>query len=272
MSPERPGRWVILRQGAGKNWQDSQSGRAPGQAFGARLGAPNPILRCLLTGSWGSRGGLRGTLAGLVLRLLGSSSGGLPVSLGRLPGCPSVYSFSPLSSPLRRLMPAGAPDSGYWSWGLGSWAWHWGERWAAPVRRVGGLLLLWCCERVRVWGGGGAGLPPWHLSGGRIRQDSGSRSGLRQPLPRFPVRCGPAMGSAGGDASGCCDVVLDSGCRRPPPRSCREAGTGLWRERIPLALPLLPPHPFSLCHSAGWGAHSSSPCSGLVLRWEDYGK
>ncbi|XP_066894572.1 BRCA2-interacting transcriptional repressor EMSY isoform X17 [Kogia breviceps] len=78
MSPERPGRWVTLRQGAGKNWQDSQSGRAPGQAFGARLGAPNPILRCLLTGSWGSRGGLRGTLAGLVLRLLGSSSGGLP--------------------------------------------------------------------------------------------------------------------------------------------------------------------------------------------------
>lgn len=54
MSPERPGRWVTLRQGPGKSWQTSQGRGAPGQAFGARLGAPSPILRCFLTGSWGS--------------------------------------------------------------------------------------------------------------------------------------------------------------------------------------------------------------------------
>lgn len=54
MSPERPGRWVTLGQGAGKSWQVSRAGGAPGQAFGPRLGAPSPILRCLLTGSWGS--------------------------------------------------------------------------------------------------------------------------------------------------------------------------------------------------------------------------
>lgn len=54
MSPERPGRWVTLRQGDGKSWQVSQAGGAPGQEFGPRLGAPSPILRCLLTGSWGS--------------------------------------------------------------------------------------------------------------------------------------------------------------------------------------------------------------------------
>lgn len=92
MSPERPGRWVTLRQGAGKSWQISQAGGTLGQAFRARLGAPSPILRCLLTGSLGSRGGLRGTLAGLVLGSRGSSSGSLPVNLGHLPGCPRACS------------------------------------------------------------------------------------------------------------------------------------------------------------------------------------
>lgn len=59
------------------------------------------------------------------------------------------------------------------------------------------------------------------------------------------MRCSPTVGSAGGDASGCSDVVLDSGGRRPPPRSCWKAGSGLRSERIPLARPLLPtPHPF----------------------------
>ena len=121
-------------------------------------------------------------------------------------------------------------------------------------------------ENPQGGGGGGPGLASLTPSRGRIRQDSVSRSGLWQPLPRVPVRCGPAVRSSGGDTSGCRDVVLDSGGRRPPPRSCREAGTGLWREQIPLALPLLPlPHPFSLCHSADWGAQFSSPCSGLVL-------
>lgn len=85
MSPERPGRWVTLRRGAGKSWQISQAGGALGRAFRARLGAPSLILRCLLTGSLGSRGGLRGTLAGLVLGSRRSSSGTFPVSLGRLP-------------------------------------------------------------------------------------------------------------------------------------------------------------------------------------------
>lgn len=60
MSHERPGRWVTQRQDAGKNWQISQAGGAPGHASGAWLGAPSPILRCLLTGSLGSRGVLRG--------------------------------------------------------------------------------------------------------------------------------------------------------------------------------------------------------------------
>lgn len=50
------------------------------------------------------------------------------------------------------------------------------------------------------------------MSGGRIIRDPSSRTGLRQLPPRFPVRCGPVVGSAGGDASGCRDVVLDSGC------------------------------------------------------------
>lgn len=54
MSPERPGRWVTRRQGAGKGWQVSQAGEARGQAFGGQLGEPSPILRCLLTGPWGS--------------------------------------------------------------------------------------------------------------------------------------------------------------------------------------------------------------------------
>lgn len=114
-------------------------------------------------------------------------------------------------------------------------------------------------------GRGRGGLASLTLEWGKDYRRSRLRSGLPLLLPRFPVRCGPAVGCAGGDASGCRDVVLDSGGRRPPPRSCRGAGTGLWRERIPLALPLLPPpHPFSLCHPAGWGAQSSSPCSGLV--------
>lgn len=93
MSPERPGRWVTRRQGAGKRWQISQAGGALVQAFRARLGAPSPILRCLLTGSLGSRGGLRGTLAGLVLEFRGSSPGSLSVSLGHLPGCPRASSL-----------------------------------------------------------------------------------------------------------------------------------------------------------------------------------
>lgn len=45
---------MTLRQGAGKSWQGSQSGGALDQAVGARLGVASPILRCLLTGSWGS--------------------------------------------------------------------------------------------------------------------------------------------------------------------------------------------------------------------------
>lgn len=55
MSPERPGRWVTPRQGPGKSWQASQDRGTRDQAFGVRLGAPSPILRCFLTGSWGSR-------------------------------------------------------------------------------------------------------------------------------------------------------------------------------------------------------------------------
>lgn len=101
MSPERPGRWVTLRQGARESWQSSQAGGALGQAFRARLGSPSHILRCLLTGSSGSRGGLRGTLAGLGLGSRRSSSGSLPVSLGCLPGCPRAF-LSSLSSPQRR--------------------------------------------------------------------------------------------------------------------------------------------------------------------------
>lgn len=117
MSPERPGRWVTLRQGAGKSWQISYAGGASRQAFGARFGALSPILRCLLTGLLGSRGGLRGTLAGLIMGSPGYSSGNLLVSLSRLPGCPGAHS---LRCSLGRggseaLMPAGAPDSGYWS-------------------------------------------------------------------------------------------------------------------------------------------------------------
>lgn len=102
MIHERPGRWVTLRQGAGMSWQISQAAGAPGQAFGARLGAPSPILRCLLTGSLGSRGGLRVTLAGLVMGSRGSSSGSLPVSLSHLTGCLRAFSLSPLSSSQRR--------------------------------------------------------------------------------------------------------------------------------------------------------------------------
>lgn len=94
MSPERPGRWVTLRQGAGKSWQISYARGASGQAFGAQFGAPSPILRCLLTGSLGSRGGLKGTLAGLMMGSPGSSSGSLLVSLGRLPGCSGAHSLS----------------------------------------------------------------------------------------------------------------------------------------------------------------------------------
>lgn len=94
MSHERPGRWVTLRQGTGESWQINQAGGAPGQAFGARLGAPSPILRCLLTGSLGSRGVLRGILAGPVMGSRGSSSGSLPVSLSHLPGCPRAYPLS----------------------------------------------------------------------------------------------------------------------------------------------------------------------------------
>lgn len=54
MSPERPGRWVSLRQGPGKSWQAIQGRGALGQPWRARLGAVSPILRCFLTGSRGS--------------------------------------------------------------------------------------------------------------------------------------------------------------------------------------------------------------------------
>lgn len=54
MSPERPGRWVSLRRGPGKSWQAIQGTGALSPSLGARLGAVSPILRCFLTGSWGS--------------------------------------------------------------------------------------------------------------------------------------------------------------------------------------------------------------------------
>lgn len=112
--------------------------------------------------------------------------------------------------------------------------------------RVGAERLRWggwagcsgVAARVHVWGGGGAGLSPWHLSRGRIIQIWVPGWGCSNCCPGF--QC-DVVGSAGGDSSGCRYVVLDSGGRWPPPRSCREAGTGLWRERIPLALPLVPP-------------------------------
>lgn len=163
-------------------------------------------------------------------------------------------------------MPAGTPDNSYWPRG----AWVVGLTLEPAPRGPGeepgraALVVVLrgsaCLERGR------GGLASLTLEWGRILQDPDSPSGLRQLLPGFPMRCVPAVGSPGWDAPGCRDVVLGSSSLRPPPRSCREAGTGLWRERIPLALPLLPPpHPFSLCHTAGWGAQSSFPCLGLVL-------
>ena len=219
-----------------------------------------------------------GELAGLVLELRGSSSWG-PAG----ESWPSTW----LSERLLFLSVVLSAKEGTRRWCLPepltpaagpyrAWVADLTLGWAlSGTGEEGGQATLVVVLRECVFGEGAgrAGLASLTPSRGRIRQDSVSRSGLWQPLPRFPVRCGPAVRSSGGDTSGCRDVVLDSGGRRPPPRSCREAGTGLWREQIPLALPLLPlPHPFSLCHSADWGAQFSSPCSGLVLSWEDYGK
>lgn len=63
MSPERPGRWVSLRQGPGKSWQLIQGLGVPGQPWGARLGGAQPHPPLFPNGIAGlpqvDRGGLR---------------------------------------------------------------------------------------------------------------------------------------------------------------------------------------------------------------------
>lgn len=122
-------------------------------------------------------------------------------------------------------MPAGAPDTGCWP----CRAWVGGLTSGSAPRGAGeegGRAALVVLLESACLGRGRGGLASLTLERGQDYPSSRLRSGLPLLPPGFPGRRGPAVGCAGGDASGCRDVVLASGGRRPPPRSCREAGTG----------------------------------------------